>query len=122
MKETFSNSVLILSYKFLSKSRAVSQYPAQNFLDQKVRKNVFLFQNTVSNPKTVPKAVFDPHMIYNTVFLMLHDFQRKLRKFWFYSQTLLRYKKIKYFHKFKVCEINRTKPFWGLVKRLSNVT
>ena len=81
MKKPFSNSFWISSYKLVSKNCAVNKISCTESSRPSVRKNVFHFKNTVLNPKTVPKAVFDPQIFYKTVFQVSHDFQEKLRKF-----------------------------------------
>ena len=81
MKKVFSNSLCILSYKFLKKGCAVNYNSCIVFLNQDIGKKVISLKNVYLDTETVPKAVSDPQMIYEAVFMYHVLFKKKINKF-----------------------------------------
>ena len=71
------------------------------------RKNIFLtFKHHFSNPKTVPKAVFDPQMFYRNIFKCFVIFKISLGAI---HQTYLNKQENDILREFKVFKIKMNK-------------
>ena len=75
MKKVFSNSLFILSYKFLKKSGAVNEISCTYFVNHELRKTYFSLKNVIFGPETVPKAISDPQIFYESVFINYRSFK-----------------------------------------------